>query len=48
MWIGQSYWNIATIAGNYRMIVKSLAERESVDIRKLDQELQEDTSAWWL
>ena len=45
---GQSYWNTATIAGNYRMIVKSLAERENVDIRKLDQELQEDTSVWWL
>ena len=30
------------------MIVKSLAERENVDIRKLDQKLQEDTSVWWL
>lgn len=45
---GQSYWNTATIAGNCRMIVKSLAEQEDVDIKKLDRELQEDTLAWWL
>lgn len=45
---GQNYWNTATYAGNLRMIIKSLAEKQGINIKEIDKELQQNKSSWWL
>lgn len=45
---GQNYWNTATYAGNLRMIIKSLAEQQGINIKEIDKELQQNKSSWWL
>lgn len=42
---GQNYWNTATYAGQYRMLIKALAEYLGVDIKSL-ADIKEDT-VWW-
>lgn len=43
---GQNYWNTATYAGQYRMLIKALAEYLGVDIKCLSDIKNEDT-VWW-
>jgi hypothetical protein len=45
---GQNYWNTATYVGNLRMIIKSLAEKQGINIKEIDKELQQNKSSWWL
>lgn len=44
---GQNYKNTATLAGIYRMVIKSLANEMSVDIEKMDKEIVERATVWW-
>ena len=48
MHFGQNYWNIATYAGNLRMLIKSLAEQQGINIEKMDKELKDDKIVWWI
>lgn len=43
----QNYKNTATLAGIYRMVIKSLADEMGVDIKKMDKEIGERTTVWW-
>lgn len=44
---GQYYWNTMTYAGNYRRIIKSFAEQMGVNIKQMDEAIQEDDNIWW-
>ena len=44
---GQNYKNTATLAGIYRMVIKSLADEMGVDIKRMDKEIVERTTVWW-
>ncbi len=48
MHFGQNYWNIATYAGNLRMLIKSLTEQQGINIEKMDKELKDDKIVWWI
>ena len=45
---GQNYWNTATYAGQYRMIIKSFAEYMGVDIKRLDEIKEDEKKPWWV
>jgi hypothetical protein len=45
---GQNYWNTATYAGNLRILIKSLAEQQGINIEEIDKELKEDKTVWWM
>ena len=45
---GQNYWNTATYAGNLRMLIKSLAEQQGINIEEMDKELKDDKIVWWM
>lgn len=45
---GQNYWNTATYAGNFRMLIKSLAEQQGINIEEMDKELKDDKIVWWI
>ncbi|MBU5480014.1 HNH endonuclease [Blautia sp. MSJ-19] len=45
---GQNYWNTATYAGKYRMLIKAFGEYMGVDIKRLDEIKGEENKPWWV
>ena len=44
---GQPYFNTATVAGRYRMMLKKMAKELDVDIAEIDK-LKKPRSPWWM